>query len=240
MTTAATISEVAPTNAKFNWPDPFDLEAQLSEEERLVRDTAHSFAQEKLMPRVLESFRHERFDRDVVTEMGELGLMGIMLPEAYGGAGMSYVSYGLITREVERVDSGYRSVMSVQNSLVIHPIFNYGTDEQRQKYVPKLASGEWIGCFGLTEPDFGSDPGGMLTRAKKTSAGYVLNGTKTWISNAPVADIAVIWAKTEDSVIRGFIVERGTKGFSTPKIEGKFSLRTSITGQIILEDCLIP
>ncbi|GBF26413.1 acyl-CoA dehydrogenase [bacterium MnTg02] len=240
MTTAAAIPDATSTKAQFNWPDPFDLEAQLSEEERLVRDTAHSFAQEKLMPRIVESFRHERFDREVVTEMGDLGLMGIMLPEAYGGAEMSYVSYGLITREVERVDSGYRSVLSVQNSLVIYPIFTYGTDEQRQKYLPKLASGEWIGCFGLTEPDYGSDPGGMLTSAKKTSDGYVLNGAKTWISNAPVADIAVIWAKTEDGVIRGFIVERGTDGFSTPIIEGKFSLRASITGQIILEDCHIP
>ncbi len=240
MTSTAALQESKTVKAQFNWPDPFDLDDQLTEQERLVRETARSFAEDKLMPRVLESFRHERVDREVISEMGALGFLGVTLPEAYGGSAMGFVSYGLLTREVERVDSGYRSTMSVQNSLVVHPIYAYGTEAQRQKYLPKLASGELVGCFGLTEPDHGSDPGSMSTRAVKTADGYVLNGAKTWISNAPIADFAVVWAKTEDGVIRGFIVERERKGFSTPKIEGKFSLRTSVTGQIVLEDCHIP
>jgi len=226
--------------SKFNWSDPMDLDAQLTEEERMVRDNAHRFAQDKLMPKVLEGFRHERFEREIMTDMGELGLLAVTLPERYGGSGMGYVSYGLIAREVERVDSGYRSAMSVQNSLVIFPIFTYGTEEQKQKFLPKLASGEMIGCFGLTEPDAGSDPGGMRTRAVKTDGGYILKGAKTWISNAPSADVCVVWAKTEDGVIRGFLVERDAKGLSTPKIEGKFSLRASETGEIVLEDCFVP
>jgi len=191
------------------------------------------------MPRVRDAFRHETFDRDVFRDMGEIGFMGITLPEAYGGAGLSYVCYGLVAREVERVDSGYRSTMSVQNSLVMYPIHAYGTEEQRRKYLPKLAAGEFVGCFGLTEPDFGSDPGGMKTRAVEDGNGFRLNGAKTWISNSPLADVAVVWAKL-DGTIRGFIVERGAKGFSTPKIEGKFSLRASITGEIVLEDCFVP
>jgi len=188
--------------SKFNWSDPMDLDSQLTEEERMVRDNAHRFAQDKLMPRVLEGFRHEKFEREIMSEMGELGLLAVTLPERYGGSEMGYVSYGLIAREIERVDSGYRSAMSVQNSLVIYPIFAYGTEEQKQKFLPKLASGEMIGCFGLTEPDAGSDPGGMRTRAVKTDGGYILKGAKTWISNAPSADVCVIWAKTEDGVIR--------------------------------------
>ena len=224
----------------FNWSDPLELDAQLSEEERMVRDNAQRYAQDKLMPRVLEAFRHEKFDRDIISEMGALGLLAVMLPERYGGAGLGYVSYGLIARELERVDSAYRSILSVQNSLVIYPIFAYGTEQQKKKFLPKLASGEMIGCFGLTEPDFGSDPGGMRTRAGKTKGGYILNGAKSWISNAPSADVCVVWAKTEDGVIRGFLVERGAKGLSTPKIEGKFSLRASETGEIVLEDCFIP
>src|SRR5258707_445501 len=228
-----------PKDAAFNWEDPLDLESELTEEERMVRDTARGYAQDKLFPRVLLDYREERFDRNVVSEMGALGLLGSTIPEEYGGAGLGYVSYGLITRELERVDSGYRSTMSVQSSLVMYPIYAYGTEAQRRKYLPKLATGETIGCFGLTEPDHGSDPGSMVTRAEKVSGGYKLNGAKTWISNAPVAHVAVVWAKL-DNVIRGFLVERGTKGFSTPKIEGKLSLRTSITGEIVLEDCVIP
>jgi len=223
----------------FDWADPLLLEGELSAEERMVRDSARDYCQSKLMPRVRDAFRHETFDRDVFREMGEIGFMGITLPEAYGGAGLSYVCYGLVAREVERVDSGYRSTMSVQNSLVMYPIYSYGTEEQRRKYLPKLAAGEFVGCFGLTEPDFGSDPGGMKTRAVKDGGGYRLNGAKTWISNSPLADVAVVWAKL-DGTIRGFIVERGAKGFSTPKIEGKFSLRASITGEIVLEDCFVP
>jgi glutaryl-CoA dehydrogenase len=226
-------------DAAFNWEDPLDLEGELTEEERMVRDTARGYAQDKLFPKVIEANRHERFDRNVVTEMGELGLLGPTIPEEYGGAGLGYVCYGLITREVERVDSGFRSAMSVQSSLVMHPIFAYGTEAQRRKYLPKLAKGEIVGCFGLTEPDHGSDPGSMITRAEKVAGGFRLNGAKMWITNSPIADIAVVWAKLDD-VIRGFIVERGTKGFSTPKIEGKLSLRTSITGEIVLEDAVIP
>jgi len=223
----------------FQWEDPLGLEAELTEEERMVRDTARGFAQDYLKPRVIEAYREEKYDPQMLPEMGKLGLLGPTVPEEYGGAGLGYVSYGLIARELERVDSGYRSAMSVQSSLVMYPILAYGTENQRRKYLPKLASAEMIGCFGLTEPDHGSDPGSMVTRAEKVSGGFKLNGAKTWISNAPVADIAVVWAKL-DNVIRGFIVERGTKGFSTPKIEGKLSLRASITGEIVLADCVIP
>ncbi|HKP27292.1 MAG TPA: acyl-CoA dehydrogenase [Dongiaceae bacterium] len=227
------------SKAEFHWEDPLLLEDQLTEEERMVRDTARDYAQDKLMPRVLEANRHEKFDREIMNELGALGLLGATI-EGYGCAGTNYVSYGLVAREVERVDSGYRSAMSVQSSLVMHPINAYGTEEHRQKYLPRLATGEIVGCFGLTEPDFGSDPGGMKTRAKKASGGYILKGNKMWITNAPVADIAVVWAKTEDDIIRGFVLERGMKGFSTPKIEGKFSLRASITGELVMEDVFVP
>jgi glutaryl-CoA dehydrogenase len=223
----------------FDWADPLLLDAELSAEERMVRDSARDFCQARLMPRVRDGFRHETFDRAIMTEMGEMGFLGITLPETYGGAALNYTSYGLVAREVERVDSGYRSAMSVQNSLVIYPIHAYGTEEQRRKYLPNLATGEFVGCFGLTEPDFGSDPGGMKTRAVKEAGGYRLNGAKMWITNSPIADLAVVWAKLDD-VIRGFVVERGAKGFSTPKIEGKFSLRASVTGEIVLQDCLVP
>ena len=225
--------------AKFKWDDPFFLDDQLTEEERLVRDTAQSYAQEKLMSRIKQAHRDEHFHREIMNEMGELGLLGSTLPEKYGCPGVNYVSYGLVAREVERVDSGYRSAMSVQSSLVMHPIYAYGTEEQRMKYLPKLATGEWVGCFGLTEPDHGSDPGSMITKADKIDGGYVLNGAKMWISNSPIADVAVIWAKL-DGVIRGFVVERDTAGFSTPKIEGKFSLRASITGEIVLDNVEVP
>ena len=225
--------------AEFKWDDALLLEDQLSEEERMIRDAARAYAQDKLMPRVLLANRHEKFDREIMTELGALGLLGSTI-EGYGCAGTNYVSYGLIAREVERVDSGYRSAMSVQSSLVMHPIHAYGTEEQRKKYLPRLATGEIVGCFGLTEPDHGSDPGGMKTRAKKAPGGYVLKGAKMWITNSPIADICVVWAKTEDDVIRGFILERGMKGLSTPKIEGKFSLRASITGEIVMEDVFVP
>ncbi len=225
--------------AKFKWDDPFFLDDQLTEEERLVRDTAQSYAQEKLMSRIKQAHRDEHFHREIMNEMGELGLLGSTLPEKYGCPGVNYVSYGLVAREVERVDSGYRSAMSVQSSLVMHPIYAYGTEEQRMKYLPKLATGEWVGCFGLTEPDHGSDPGSMITKADKIDGGYVLNGAKMWISNSPIADVAVIWAKL-DGVIRGFVVERDMAGFSTPKIEGKFSLRASITGEIVLDNVEVP
>jgi glutaryl-CoA dehydrogenase len=223
----------------FNWEDPLLLDAELTEDERMVRDSARDYCQDKLMSRVKMGFRNEVFDRAIMSEMGELGFLGLTLPEQYGGGDMNYTCYGLVAREVERVDSGYRSAMSVQNSLVMHPIFAYGSEEQRMRYLPKLAKGEFVGCFGLTEPDFGSDPGGMRTRAAKDTNGYRLNGSKMWITNSPIADVAVVWAKLEND-IRGFIVERDTKGFSTPKIEGKFSLRASITGEIALEDCLVP
>jgi glutaryl-CoA dehydrogenase len=226
-------------DAAFQWDDPLDLEGQLTEEERMVRDTARDYAQDKLFPRVLEANRSGAFNPDIIKEMGALGLLGSTIPQEYGGAGLGYVSYGLIAREVERADSGFRSMMSVQSSLVMHPIYSYGSEAQRQKYLPKLASGAMIGCFGLTEPDHGSDPGAMVTRAEKVAGGYKLNGAKMWITNAPVADIAVVWAKL-DGKIRGFIVERGTKGFSTPKIDGKLSLRASITGEIVLQDALVP
>jgi glutaryl-CoA dehydrogenase len=223
----------------FNWEDPLDLEGELTEDERMVRDTARGYAQDKLMPRVLLAYREERFDREIFNEMGALGLLGPTIPEEYGGAAMGYVAYGLIAREIERVDSGYRSAMSVQSSLVMHPIHAYGSEEQRRKYLPKLATGEMVGCFGLTEPDYGSDPGSMVTRGEKVAGGYSLTGAKTWITNAPVADIAVVWAKL-DGVIRGFIVERGTSGFSTPKIEGKLSLRASVTGEVVLDNAVVP
>ena len=225
--------------ADFKWDDPFFLDDQLSEDERLIRDSARDYAQEKLMPRIQQANRDEFFHREIMNEMGALGLLGATLPEKYGCANVNYVSYGLVAREIERVDSGYRSAMSVQSSLVMHPIFTFGTGEQRQKYLPKLAKGEWVGCFGLTEPDHGSDPGSMITRADKISEGYVLNGAKMWISNSPIADIAVVWAKL-NGVIRGFIVERGMSGFSTPKIEGKFSLRASVTGEIVLDNVEVP
>ena len=226
-------------DADFHWEDPLDLEGELTEDERMVRDTARGYAQDKLMPRVMTAFREERFDRGIISEMGELGLLGPTLPEEYGGAGLDYVAYGLIAREMERVDSGYRSTLSVQSSLVMYPIYAYGTEAQRRKYLPKLARGEIVGCFGLTEPDHGSDPGGMTTRAEKVDDGYRLTGNKTWISNAPVADVAVVWAKL-DNVIRGFLVDRGTKGFATPKIEGKLSLRASVTGEIVLDGAVVP
>ena len=225
--------------ADFKWDDPFFLDDQLSEDERLIRDSARDYAQEKLMPRIQQANRDEFFHREIMNEMGALGLLGATLPEKYGCANVNYVSYGLVAREIERVDSSYRSAMSVQSSLVMHPIFTFGTEEQRQKYLPKLAKGEWVGCFGLTEPDHGSDPGSMITRADKIGEGYVLNGAKMWISNSPIADIAVVWAKL-NGVIRGFIVERGMSGFSTPKIEGKFSLRASVTGEIVLDNVEVP
>ena len=223
----------------FPWDDPLLLDDELSEDERMVRDATRQYAQEKLLPRVLEANRQERFDRDIMTEMGALGMLGATLPVRFGGAEASYVCYGLMAREVERVDSGYRSAMSVQSSLVMHPIHAYGSEEQRAKFLPKLASGEWVGCFGLTEPDHGSDPGGMVTRAERVGDGYLLRGVKTWITNAPIADVAVVWAKL-DGRIRGFLVERGTVGFATPSIKGKMSLRASATGQIVLEDAHVP
>jgi glutaryl-CoA dehydrogenase len=225
--------------AEFQWEDPLLLEEQLSEDERLVRDTARGYCQDKLMPRVLQANRHEKFDREIMNELGELGLLGSTI-DGYGCAGTNYVAYGLVAREVERVDSGYRSAMSVQSSLVMHPIYAYGDEAQREKWLPKLATGEWVGCFGLTEPDHGSDPGGMKTTAKKTAGGYLLNGAKMWITNAPIADVMVVWAKTEDGVIRGFVLERGMKGLSTPKIEGKFSLRASVTGEIVMQNVEVP
>jgi glutaryl-CoA dehydrogenase len=226
-------------DASFDWQDPFDLESELTEAERMVRDTARTYAQEKLMPRVLTAYREERFEREIVNEMGALGLLGATLPEEHGGSGMGQVAYGLTAREMERVDSGYRSMLSVQSSLVMYPIYTFGSETQRKKWLPKLATGELIGCFGLTEPDHGSDPGSMVTRADKVDGGYRLNGTKMWISNSPVADVAVVWAKL-DGAIRGFLVERGARGLSTPKIEGKLSLRTSITGEIVLDGVVVP
>ena len=228
------------TEAVFSWSDPLLLDAQLQDEERMVRDAAQAYAQDKLMPRVTEAFRHELSDPEIFREMGALGLLGATLPPEFGGAGLNYVCYGLIAREIERVDSGYRSMMSVQSSLVMYPIFAYGSEAQRRKYLPRLATGEWIGCFGLTEPDHGSDPGSMVTRARSVPGGYQLSGAKMWISNAPIADVFVVWAKTDDGFIRGFILERGAKGLSTPKIEGKFSLRTSITGEIVLDAVFVP
>ncbi len=225
--------------APFVWEDPLDLEGELTEEERMVRDTARGYAQDKLMPRVLAAYRDEVFDRAIMSEMGELGLLGATIPEQYGGAGLGAVAYGLIAREIERVDSGYRSAMSVQSSLVMHPIYAYGSEEQRRKYLPGLARGELVGCFGLTEPDHGSDPGSMRTRAERVAGGYRLTGSKMWITNSPIADVAIVWAKLDD-VIRGFVVERGSKGLTTPKIEGKLSLRASITGEIVLDGVEVP
>ncbi|BAP13898.1 MAG: acyl-CoA dehydrogenase [Alcanivorax borkumensis] len=223
----------------FVWNDALLLETQLSDDERMIRDAAQDYCQSKLMTRVLEANRHEIFHREIMTEMGAQGFLGSTIPEQYGGAGVNHVSYGLVAREVERVDSGYRSAMSVQSSLVMFPIYTFGSEAVRNKYLPKLASGEWVGCFGLTEPDHGSDPGSMSTRAKKVDGGYLLNGSKTWITNSPIADVAVVWANL-DGKINGFVVERGFDGFSAPKIEGKFSLRASITGQIMLDDCFVP
>src|SRR5262245_20145616 len=226
-------------DAAFNWEDPLDLEGAITEEVLVVRDTARGYAQDKLLPRVLQAFREEKVDRDLIPEMGALGLLGPTIPEEYGGAGLGYVAYGLIAREIERVDSGYRSTLSVQSSLVMHPIYAYGSEAQRRKWLPKLASGEIVGCFGLTESDHGSDPGSMITRAEKVANGFKLTGAKMWISNAPIAQIAIVWAKL-DGVIRGFIVETDTKGFSAPKIEGKLSLRTSVTGEIVLDGAVVP
>ncbi len=223
----------------FNWQDPFLMDEQLSEEERMVRDTARQYAQNKLLPRVREAYRNEETDPAIFREMGELGLLGPMI-EGYDCAGMNYVCYGLIAREIEAVDSGYRSMMSVQSSLVMHPINTFGTEEQKQKYLPKLASGEYIGCFGLTEPDHGSDPGGMKTRAKSVSGGYSLSGAKNWISNSPISDVFVVWAKDDDGVIRGFILDKGMEGLTAPKIEGKLALRASITGEIVMDEVFVP
>ena len=232
-------------NLKFNWQDPFLIDQQLTEEERMIRDAAQAYSQDKLMPRVLEQFRHEKIDESIFREMGELGLLGATIPEQYGGAGLNYVSYGLISREIERVDSGYRSMASVQSSLVMVPIHEFGSEEQKQKYLPKLASGEYIGCFGLTEPDYGSDPGSMITRAKKVEGGYRLTGAKMWITNSPIADVFVVWAKevsVEGNVgeIRGFILEKGWQGLSTPVIQGKVGLRASITGEIVMDQVFVP
>lgn len=226
--------------AAFDWADPFDLNSQLTAEERQVRETAAAYAQDKLAPRVLNAFRNEATDPAIFREMGELGLLGPTLPPEYGCAGLGYVAYGLVAREVERIDSGYRSMMSVQSSLVMLPIYEFGSEAQRKKYLPKLASGDWIGCFGLTEPDHGSDPGSMATRAKSVPGGYRLTGSKTWITNSPIADVFVVWAKTDDGVIRGFVLERGTEGLSTPTLHGKVGLRASITGQIVLDEAFVP
>jgi len=229
--------------ARFHWDDPLLLDQQLAEEERMVRDAAHAYAQDKLLPRVTEAFRHERTDVEIFREMGELGLLGPTIPEAYGGPGLNYVSYGLIAREVERVDSGYRSMMSVQSSLVMVPIFEFGSDAQKAKYLPKLATGEWIGCFGLTEPNHGSDPGSMVTRARQVDGGYSLSGAKMWITNSPIADVFVVWAKLEENgsdTIRGFILEKGWKGLTAPAIHGKVGLRASITGEIVLDEVFVP
>jgi len=227
------------SDLKHNWQDPLFLDGQLSEEERLIRDSARSYCEDKLLPRVISANREERFDREVFNEMGELGLLGSMVAEKYGGIGASHVVYGLVAREVERIDSGYRSMMSVQSSLVMYPIEAFGTEEQKQKYLPKLASGEMVGCFGLTESDGGSDPGAMRTTAKAVQGGYLLSGTKMWITNSPVADVAVVWAKLDDE-IRGFIVEKGMDGFTAPEIKGKLSLRVSITGELAFDDCFVP
>lgn len=224
----------------FNWEDPLCFNQNLSDEEGLIMETARSFCQDQLMPGVVEANRKEIFDRSIMNQFGELGLLGATLPEEYGGAGLNYVSYGLIAREVERVDSGYRSAMSVQSSLVMYPIHAYGSEQQRKKYLPKLASGEWVGCFGLTEPDHGSDPGSMVTRARSADGGYRLSGAKMWITNSPIADVFVVWGKTDDGKIRGFILEKGWDGLTAPKIEGKFSLRASITGEIVMDDVFVP
>lgn len=242
MTTALAnaAAQASPSKVSFSWNDPLLLEASLSGDERMIMESARSYCTERLMPRILEANRTETFDRAIMKELGELGFLGPMLPEEYGCAGVNAVAYGLIAREVERVDSGYRSAMSVQSSLVMHPIHEYGSEAQRRKFLPRLATGELVGCFGLTEPDVGSDPAGMKTRAKAVSGGYSLSGSKMWITNSPIADIFIVWAKTEDSIIRGFILERGMKGLSSPKIEGKFSLRASITGEIVMDEVFVP
>jgi len=226
--------------ASFHWDDPLLLDAQLSDDERAVRDAAQAYAQDRLSPRVLEQFRHETVDASIFKEMGELGLLGPTIPEAYGGAGLSYVGYGLIAREVERIDSGYRSMMSVQSSLVMLPIFKFGTEAQRQKYLPPLARGDWIGCFGLTEPDHGSDPGSMVTRARSVAGGYRLTGSKMWISNSPIADVFVVWAKDDSGSIRGFVLEKGWQGLSAPAVHGKMGLRASVTGEIVMDEVFCP
>ncbi len=242
MSAAEEVHNSKDKKAAFQWDDPFVLDAQLTDEERLIRETAHAYAQEKLQPRVMEAWRNEHTDREIFNEMGELGLLGVTVPEEYGGVGAGYVSYGLVAREVERVDSGYRSMMSVQSSLVMYPIYAYGDDAQRKKWLPKLATGEFIGCFGLTEPDAGSDPGGMKTRAVKVDGGYKVSGAKTWISNSPIADVFVVWAKSEahDGAIRGFVLEKGMTGLEAPKIDGKISLRASVTGMIMMDDVFVP
>ncbi|MGF1474120.1 MAG: acyl-CoA dehydrogenase [Geminicoccaceae bacterium] len=242
ITIAASDQKAAPAPGSFQWDDPFLLDNQLSDDERMIRDTAHGYAQDRLLPRVIDAYANEKTDRAIFSEMGELGLLGTTLPEAYGGSAATYVAYGLVAREVERIDSGYRSMMSVQSSLVMYPIYAFGTKVQRERYLPKLASGEWIGCFGLTEPDAGSDPGGMKTKAVAVDGGYRLSGTKTWISNAPIADVFVVWAKSEahDGRIKGFVLDKGMEGLSAPKIDGKLSLRASITGQIVMDDVFVP
>jgi len=226
--------------AKFHWEDPLLLDTQLGEDERMVREAAAAYAQDKLAPRVTEAFRHEKTDAAIFREMGEIGLLGPTIPAEYGGPGLNYVAYGLIAREVERVDSGYRSMMSVQSSLVMVPIFEFGTEAQKQKYLPKLATGEWIGCFGLTEPNHGSDPGSMATRARKVAGGYSLSGSKMWITNSPIADVFVVWAKDDEGAIRGFVLEKGWKGLSAPAIHGKVGLRASITGEIVMDEVFVP
>ena len=228
------------SKASFNWADPLLLDTQLSEEERMVRDAAAEYAQGRLMPRIHDAYRNETTDPAIFREMGELGLLGITIPEQYGGANLNYVSYGLIAHEIERVDSGYRSMMSVQSSLVMVPINEFGSEAQKQKYLPKLASGQWIGCFGLTEPNYGSDAGGMITRAKKVPGGFSLTGSKMWISNSPIADVFVVWAKNDEGIIRGYILEKGMKGLSAPKISGKMGLRASITGEIVMDEVFVP
>jgi glutaryl-CoA dehydrogenase len=242
MTAAPAAPEPKPANLRpnFDWQDPLDLNSLLSEDERMIRDAAHEYCQDKLMPRVLEANRDEIFHREIMNEMGELGFLGCTLPEAYGCSDVNYVSYGLIAREVERVDSGYRSAMSVQSSLVMYPIHAFGTEDQRKKYLPKLATGEWVGCFGLTEPDAGSDPGAMKTRAKKVDGGYRISGAKMWITNSPIADVFVVWGKDDEGDIRGFILDKDMEGLTAPKIEGKFSLRASITGEIVMDDVFVP
>ena len=228
------------SKASFNWADPLLLDTQLSEEERMIRDAAADYAQGRLMPRIHDAFRNETTDPAIFREMGELGLLGLTIPEQYGGANLNYVSYGLVAREIERVDSGYRSMMSVQSSLVMLPIHEFGSEAQKQKYLPKLATGEWIGCFGLTEPNYGSDAGGMITRAKKVPGGFSLTGSKMWISNSPIADVFVVWAKNDEGLIRGYILEKGMMGLSAPKISGKMGLRASITGEIVMDEVFVP
>ena len=231
---------MAKTESRFDWSDPFLLEQQLTSEERMVRDTARAYCRDKLAPRVLESFRHERTDASIFWELGALDMLGIVIPEEYGGAGLNYVAYGLVAREVERIDSGFRSMMSVQGSLVMVPINEFGTEAQKEKFLPKLATGEWIGCFGLTEPNYGSDPGGMASRAKKVDGGFAITGTKTWITSSPIADVFIVWAKDDSDAIRGFVLEKGWKGLTAPPIHGKVGLRTSVTGEIVMDNVFCP